>query len=135
MSKVRCELLNCQVGDADIQSDAGANGAITTVRQRYCLPPDFIGFSGHFPGYPIVPAVVQVFMAQLVAEQHLSMRLPLSSVERAKFHRQLQPLDIIDVQCQRKEVHGRGVVDVQLYVADDHVASFWLVENSGATKG
>ncbi len=143
MSQMRRELLHCQVGDAAIQLNGELNGELTsalnsdaaTVRQRYCLPADFVGFSGHFPGHPIVPAVVQVFMAQLVAEQHFAISLPISGVERAKFHRQLKPLDVIDVQCQRKEIRGKAIIDAQLFVADDLVASFWLFSDSNGTKG
>ena len=40
----------------------------TWVRS-YRFAPDFIGFSGHFPGYPILPAFVQVLMVQTMAEE------------------------------------------------------------------
>lgn len=37
--------------------------------RRYCFPDNFIGFSGHFPGYPILPAFVQVLTAITVIEE------------------------------------------------------------------
>ena len=37
-----------------------------TWQAMFCLPPDFIGFAGHFPGRPIVPAVAQIQMACVV---------------------------------------------------------------------
>lgn len=134
MSRMRRELLECQVGTVVVDgqerhnSGAGDENNIHIVQQCFCLPASFVGFSGHFPGYPIVPAVVQIFMAQLVAEQYLRVSKTIGSVERAKFLRQLKPDDAIDVCCQRKTVRGRDIVDATLFVDDELVAAFWLVD-------
>jgi len=121
MSQIRQALLNCQV-DPATRTEA-------VVCQRYCLPEDFVGFAGHFPNYPIVPAVVQILMAQVVAEQHLDSSVQLCAVDRCKFHRQLKPLDLIDVYCQRKLVRNKIVIDCQLKIDDELVSGFWLVIN------
>ena len=121
MSQIRQALLGCQVDPISWNEDV--------VCQRYCLPEDFVGFAGHFPNYPIVPAVVQILMAQLVAEQHLDSSLQLGSVDRCKFQRQLKPLDLIDVYCQRKQVRSKMVIDCKLKIAGELVAGFWLVVN------
>lgn len=125
MSEIRRELLQCRVGEGTVEKVDGA-----VARQRFCLPRDFIGFCGHFPGHPIVPAVVQILMAQLVVEHALDAGFRLTSIERAKFLRQLQPQDPIDVCCQCKTVRGRDVVDARLFVDAELVAAFWLVEES-----
>lgn len=121
MSQIRNALLGCQCAAATVVDDV--------VCQRYCLPADFVGFDGHFPDYPIVPAVVQILMAQLVAEQYLSKRLSIGAIDRSKFHRQLKPLDVIDAYCQPKQVRGKALIDCQLKIDDEVVSAFWLVLN------
>lgn len=126
MSQIRNALLQCQTSAATL-----AEGVVC---QRYCLPADFVGFDGHFPGYPIVPAVVQILMAQIVAEQHLGLQLSIGAIDRSKFHRQLKPLDVIDAYCQSKVVRGKAVIDCQLKIDDEVVAAFWLVVNGEEQK-
>ena len=62
----------------------------TWVRS-YCFAPDFIGFSGHFPGYPILPAFVQVLMVLTMAEEVKGRRLQVLTLERAKFQKEVFP--------------------------------------------
>ncbi len=123
MSKIRCALKECRIA-TPTNSISTADGGW----QWFCLPDDFVGFQGHFPEYPIVPAVVQVLMAQIVAEEMLQLKAAISAVERSKFHRQLHPDDIIGVHCVRKIIRGKNIIAAQLFVDEDIVASFWLIE-------
>jgi len=122
MSEIRRQLLASRVDEPQIAGDL--------VRQSYCLAPEFVGFSGHFPGYPIVPAVVQILMAQVLAEQFLMDGQAVRSIERAKFHRQLKPLDVIMVSCQRKTVRHKEIIDAKMFIGDELVTDFWLVLDS-----
>lgn len=126
MSQIRNALLKCQT--------SAATHVEGVVCQRYCLPADFVGFDGHFPDYPIVPAVVQILMAQLVAEQHHGSPLSIRAVDRSKFHRQLKPNDVIDTYCQSKQVRGKAVIDCQLKIDNEVVSAFWLVLNGEEQK-
>ena len=47
------------VGDIERRADG-------SIRQRYVFNADFPGFSGHFPGRPILPAVVQIMATTLL---------------------------------------------------------------------
>lgn len=99
------------------------------VSRRYSFPDRFVGFSGHFPGYPILPAFVQVFMAITVIEEWKGRPFRLSSLEKAKFHIEIKPDWEIDVQCREYEVKGKPAVEVKLHVTEGLAASFTVIES------
>ena len=39
-----------------------------SAERKFSFGEEFIGFSGHFPGFPIVPAIVQILIAQSLIE-------------------------------------------------------------------
>jgi 3-hydroxyacyl-[acyl-carrier-protein] dehydratase len=98
-----------------------------TVVRRFCFAPEFPGFSGHFPGYAVLPAVVQVLTAILVAEELAAVPLRLVGVDGAKFLRQLRPGDAISVRCREKHSGAEPVFEASLSVAAGLAASFQLV--------
>jgi len=55
------------------------------------LRPGFIGFSGHFPGNPILPAIVQVCAVVSLAEEEGGKPLRLAAVRSAKFLSRFAP--------------------------------------------
>jgi len=99
--------------------------------QSFCFAPSFIGFAGHFPGYPILPAVLQTLIAQMLAEQVVGESLQFLSLERAKFIRQLRPEEQIDVTVQCQEKEGQFRCSAKLAVADESAASFTLLLGRG----
>ena len=100
-----------------------------TVKQRYRFAPDFIGFSGHFPGYPILPAFIQILMALTVIEQHRDCRLRVSSVQKAKFHIPLRPDQEIEVECQQREIGNLPGCAARLRVSDGLASAFRITFN------
>lgn len=58
----------------------------------------FIGFSGHFPGFAILPAVGQMLLAQTMVEEERQCLLPLQRVENAKFIRPIRPDENVRVE-------------------------------------
>lgn len=71
----------------------------------YTLPQTFTGFDGHFPGYPILPAVVQVRMALLLVAEACGVTPVLRELVQAKFMAPLVPDTPIEVQVRAKSPH------------------------------
>ncbi len=69
------------------------------IEKLYCFDNRFIGFSGHFPGYPILPAVLHLLLAQLLIEEQKGFKIRVRSIEKAKFLSEIKPGDRITVQC------------------------------------
>ena len=59
-------------------------------RQSFCFAADSAVFAGHFPEHPVLPAVVQVLMVQVVLEA-IGQQAELASVPQAKFLAPLGP--------------------------------------------
>lgn len=109
---------------------ASATGELYTDNdlflRRYLFTPDFPGFSGHFPGYPIVPAIVQILTVISLAREETSLPLRLESVEDAKFLTPIRPDQEILVQYKRRQTGGKTLYDARLTVADKTAASFLI---------
>jgi 3-hydroxyacyl-[acyl-carrier-protein] dehydratase len=65
--------------------------------QTLRLPPDFFGFAGHFPDNPLLPAYVQIRIAQTLIETAVSRRLVMTGVFQAKFQRPIRPGETVMV--------------------------------------
>jgi 3-hydroxyacyl-[acyl-carrier-protein] dehydratase len=97
-----------------------------TIERRYCFAPDFPGFAGHFPGYAVLPAVVQLLAAVVLAEELAGGPLRMVAVDGAKFLRQLRPGDEITVRCREKRRDAAVVYEGSLSVPAGLAASFLL---------
>jgi len=90
------------------------------------FPADFPGFAGHFPAYPILPAVVQLMAVQAVLEEAQRARPRLLRLERAKFLERIFPDQEIRVQCRLKEAGEEKRVEAELTVNGKKAAAFRL---------
>ncbi len=91
---------------------------------RYIFPQSFIGFVGHFPEYPVLPAYVQILTALTLIEEWKGRSLQLDSIEKAKFHVELRPDQEITVQCREFEARGKTFVEINIIVAEGLAATF-----------
>lgn len=102
-----------------------------TVEGRFRFPAAFVGFEGHFPGYPVLPALVQVLAAQHAVEAARGGSLRLVGVENAKFLIQLGPEQEIRVRCRQRSAEGELRVEARLTVGEGVAASFVLKFEEG----
>jgi 3-hydroxyacyl-[acyl-carrier-protein] dehydratase len=65
----------------------------------YCFPADYPLFAGHFPGYPILPGMIQIMLGTALVKEALAERLELARIGRAKFQRTIHPGDLVRVMC------------------------------------
>jgi 3-hydroxyacyl-[acyl-carrier-protein] dehydratase len=70
------------------------------LKKRFSFDKTFLGFQGHFPGYPVLPAFVQVLMAVVSIEEMSAARLEVSAMDNAKFQREIHPEAQITVEWQ-----------------------------------
>jgi 3-hydroxyacyl-[acyl-carrier-protein] dehydratase len=118
--------------------DAAALDAVTCdetgfFSRRYCFNDRFAGFSGHFPGYPILPAIVAILTVVSLAGVQYGAPQRLIAVEDAKFLAPIRPNTEVLVECRRKNVRGRILHEAKLTVGGTSASSF-LLELSGAEE-
>ncbi|PIU19169.1 MAG: hypothetical protein COT18_08910 [Elusimicrobia bacterium CG08_land_8_20_14_0_20_59_10] len=87
----------------DLKSDA-AEGMKEIASPRdgelaavFVFPAELAVFSGHFPGRPIVPGVLEIELVRAAMERFTGSPLRIVSVERAKFLREVKPGERIDL--------------------------------------
>lgn len=119
MSKLKKGISEAAQGDLEVFGPDKAIG-------RYCFPPHFIGFSGHFPEYPVLPAFVQVLSALTVIEAWKGRPFQLCAIEKAKFHIEVKPDQELTVECRERRTNGTHVIEAKLSVADRLAAMFQI---------
>ena len=110
---------------ASAAEDIARTGPETVVR-RYRFAPGFIGFSGHFPGNPILPAIVQVCAVVSLAEEERGKALCLAAVRSAKFLSPIRPDEEVSIRYHRRVDSGEDIYDATLSVAGKSSAVFQL---------
>ena len=123
------------------------------------FPPEETLFEDHFPGFPIVPGVLQIEMIAQLAGKCAAMAVPsvlpvLGSVRTAKFYRNVKPGDLCVISARVEKsastyilgsgeitVNGErvasasmlfGLVDRRVLASEnfDEVTQTWLRENA-----
>ncbi len=97
-----------------------------SVSASFRFPTAFTAFSGHFPGYPILPAFVQILIAIVLIEEIDRRPLELKSIEKAKFLAEIKPDQTITVECAPAGVDDQRKWKVKIMLADRTAASFTI---------
>lgn len=88
------------------------------IEETATVPADHPAFAGHFPGRPVVPAVVLLDTVIETAEARTQLRV--GEVVRMKFHRPLGPETPFTL---RLDVGGDGRIEVSCRVGDEPLLS------------
>jgi 3-hydroxymyristoyl/3-hydroxydecanoyl-(acyl carrier protein) dehydratase len=88
------------------------NGNDTIMVDARCIfPAAFSGFQGHFPGKPILPAVIQLATIRFIASKAIEHPLSLLEYSRIKFKAMIQPDEEIrihlDLQKDTPTIQGK----------------------------
>jgi 3-hydroxyacyl-[acyl-carrier-protein] dehydratase len=109
MNKVQQEIAAASLGALTRDENGSFQG-------RYLFPENFSGFAGHFPGHPILPAIVEIMTVIHLAGEYLGCRQRLIGVEDAKFLTPVLPNQELLVRCRPRTVRGKPLYDAQLSV-------------------
>ncbi|MCJ7439268.1 MAG: 3-hydroxyacyl-ACP dehydratase FabZ [Acidimicrobiia bacterium] len=93
--------------------DACEAGVSITARYRLTGDEEFL--AGHFPGFPVMPGVIQLeALAQaggiaLLAHERYTGKLPLfGGVEKVRWRRLVEPGDELTLQVEMERLSARG---------------------------
>lgn len=92
----------------------------TSWRATLVFDADAPYFEGHFPGFAVLPGVVQLGLAQHFAEVFLRRSITLTAVKKMKFTRVVVPGDTVGLTLTRK---GDGEVCYEYRKGEDVCAS------------
>ncbi len=97
------------------------------LRARFLFPVGFIGFQGHFPGRPILPAVCEIQAALAMLEAWKGEPVALRDIILAKFATPVTCDEEVVYQCAVTMEDGRdALVRSTVATADRNIARFRL---------
>ncbi len=119
MSRLVREIEQCMSGLSEAAGDE--------VTARFLFPPSFIGFQGHFPGRPILPAVCKVQAALAMLEASCEREVRLREIVSAKFFSPVTCGEEVLVRCAvAKQEEGWAVVKATVARSGESVAKLKL---------
>ena len=92
---------------------------------RLQIPHDLAYFSGHFPATPVLPGVVQVDWALMLAQELMELPTQFAGMEVLKFQQLIRPGD--DVQLELRFDQERGKLHFAFRMADKPCSSGRIV--------
>lgn len=119
MSRMRRAIAAAALGPVAFPEEGAAE-------QKFNFRGDFLGFAGHFPGQPVLPAVVQVLTAASVSDALTKQTSGQGKVENAKFLLPIGPDTEVTVRCTRRDTAGGPATEVHITVPQGAAASFRL---------
>ena len=111
-----------------LESSVSETGFITTI----ILNPTHIVYSGHFPGLPVTPGVIQLQIVHELSEKHFQRNLRLLTMSQSKFLKILNPEEtsclIIHIEFTRADellhIKAKGEHDTDIFFKLDGMYQF-----------
>lgn len=122
------QLLNREGGKLPLPQALAFDGNRADLELK--VPPDLLYFADHFPGYPILPGVVQIGWVQQYGRLLFAFNGEFSSLEAVKFVKPILPGYELDLQLNWHEA-GRKL-QFQFTAAGQSVSSGRLVYRGGS---
>lgn len=77
------------------------------------LNPDHIIYTGHFPGHPVTPGVIQLQIVHELIEKHFSQTIKLISISRSKFLKVLDPNETPQIMIHIKFILTGELLNIE----------------------
>lgn len=90
--------------------------------------PGFAGFQGHFPGNPILPAIIQLATVRFVAERALGHGLAPALCKKIKFKGMIRPGNPVTVNLAMKKAGETWSGNFSLKRPDGEAVASGIVE-------
>jgi 3-hydroxyacyl-[acyl-carrier-protein] dehydratase len=84
------------------------------VMAELCFPADFPAFAGHFPGQPVLPAVIQLAVVRSLTVDLLKRPLEPVRTRRLKFKGMVGPDDLVQVRVEIKKEEENWLANFKL---------------------
>jgi 3-hydroxymyristoyl/3-hydroxydecanoyl-(acyl carrier protein) dehydratase len=75
----------------------------SSVILEFTIPDSSDYFDGHFPGFPVLPAVAQIYIIMHCVSRYFGVSIRLSEIKRAKFTNIIQPNTPLVLYLKKKE--------------------------------
>jgi len=79
------------------------NKTDSAVILEFSIPGSSDYFDGHFPGFPVLPAVAQVFIIMQYVSRFFGISIELSEIKRTKFANIIKPNIPLVLYLEKKE--------------------------------
>jgi 3-hydroxymyristoyl/3-hydroxydecanoyl-(acyl carrier protein) dehydratase len=106
------------------------NGSAGRAEANVLFAADSPVFAGHFPGKPIVPGVVWIEIALVLATKLLSRQITLRRISSARFKRPVGPCDGVSIELDARAENNNFVVNSWVKMGKTITSSFELFVES-----
>ena len=111
-----------------LENSATEESFVTTIK----LNPDHVVYSGHFPGHPVTPGVVQLQIVHELLEKFFFKNLKLITLHQCKFLKILNPNEtsriVVNIEFNRTDellnIKARGENSTTIFFKIDSTYQF-----------